>query len=438
MSNPVDIVIAYSNLETIVDTVTIKPTRVTKLTCINCLTEVEESFSLHDCGLCLTCCSCSICSYCSNIYSTTELCQLCYSCKKCCSCPTCASCGRAHDKTSMLCASCGAGKEITCGCCQGGKNIPRFKRPVDLERYKPIDISMLKINPNPRLISVELEVAGTRCNNKPLIETLKKWNCSIVNDGSVQDGFEINTHPAGGDYFINLVKSIGSAFVSSNANVDTRCGGHVHIDARDLDYAAMARVIRLFACVEIGLYNIIPYHRRTSNYCGISGRTYLNVIRNAELHMKESDNKRQVMLKYRNAILSNLYGYADKKSVKKSHTHKGGTGHVSRYRGFNLHSWMFRGTIEFRMPPGSVITNNITNWGLLLAHLVSISEKSSMDYIRELVKEIEIVLLKPVDPKNYSESSLLLLKSIAPNNEVKDWISERYNWYKNTNHDIES
>ena len=388
------------------------------------------------CQRCDQCCACILCITCgiSNI-GVSNICQLCQQCINCCRCALCRRCGAPHTVETMLCSSCGGGRSLTCRCCTNSSKLPKIKREVNLQRYAP-SLSELVMNPSPRLISVELEVAGITCNYTTLQQTLKKWYCSIVADGSLPgSGCEINTHPAGGDRFMQQIQEICTAFTDSGTYITVACGGHIHVDARDFDYLAIARLTRLYACCEPIFYQMIPDIRRRSRYAVPWATNYLNRIMQVEKKMSREVNTRKRMLLYRQAILTELYGFTDKKNVADAHKSK--SAHFSggiRYRAFNLQSWMYRGTVEFRFPPGSVIAFNVQSWGMLLANMVDIAAHMTMDEIMALTKAAQDELYT----KSETTEQLKLVKTLCPTTAIQDWITERMHWYKTVSHKLEA
>ena len=407
--------------------------------CCNC---GSNSTELHDtCHRCVNCCQCQLCDACGQSKPSCSLCQLCFHCADCCTCILCQHCARPHSHASMLCPQCHRGLHLSCKCCHTNARLNKVRAGVNLARYTPT-LEQLRQNHSPRLISVELEIAGLNCNNQVLQATLAHWHCSIVADGSLpSSGCEINTHPAGGDVFLEQIEAICTAFTQTNTRITPACGGHIHIDTRDYDYTAMARLVRLYACTENILYKMIPYNRRSSRYCVPWAINYLTGIRDVEKRMQKEVGARKRMLLYRQALLTKLYGFTDKKAVKAAHTNKtapvnGG----SRYRAFNLQSWMYRGTVEFRFPPGTVNALNCTSYAMLLANMIDVAFHNNMDEVMALVKDAETEIYENSKDTFYPPSTKQreLLLSLAPTPAIQEWIIERINWYKDSSHQLEA
>lgn len=412
------------------------------LICPSCLSETTTP---HACGTCLQCCTCELCSGCFNVI-VEEQCTACNLCQGCCKCYACSRCGAAHTHKTALCTSCGGGVSGAngCGCCihQSGRSAERllFKQPVNLDKYKATLVEHLQKNPSTRLIAAELEICGIHGNATALATYLKSWGCSVVGDGSLPSGgFEINTHPASGDFFLAQISDICQGLKLSKAWVDQRAGAHTHIDAHDLGYLGISRVMRLVACLEPAFFMLIPEARRKSQYCGFYTPKYLQAIHNADALTAEfPPNDRRRIVKYRDAITQTLYGSTGMATVQDARTSKGGG---NRYRAVNLHSWFYRGTLEFRMPPGTIYESNIVNWGLMLANIVEIGATYEHRKLLDVTREVEQAITKngmyitnwSLFSPRITEMSIELLKTLAPNLVVKDWITERVKLMKQNN-----
>lgn len=343
-------------------------------------------------------------------------------------------CHAVHSRIDDLCQYCGGGIN-TCGCCRHrntdeGENL-RIEADVNLLRYVE---GPSTINKSPRLLAAEIEVCGLKkkAGGTEVKKMVKGWHGAIVGDGSLPSGgFEINTHPASYDFWVHQVNDICSALKEAKAWVDQRAGCHTHVDCRDLDYLKLAGVLRLIACAEAGFYALINRDRATGeNFCQFWSLNYLQKLRAAEGTFRHDMDERKVTLLYRKYILHALYGYSDKKRI---HDASRGKGNGPRYRGVNLHSFLHRGTIEFRMPNGTIYPENIINWGMLLANTIDVGAGRSMEEIKEICKPVEQKVFEvPGLPARWTDcskailtASIDLVKGLAPTDVVLDWIKER-------------
>lgn len=403
--------------------------------CFSCNSACEV---LHDCGNCPTCCLCMICQKC-NTLAKLALCSVCYCCVTCCTCYSCARCHSTVASKDHLCKYCGGGLQNICGCCRhlGQRNSRgnyRKSHDVNLLRYVAIAEEDRRINPSPRLISAEMETCGINYNELTKVDNaLSSWHCGVVGDGTLPEGgFEINTHPAGGDYWVDLITDVCRALSYAKGWVNERAGCHMHVDCRDYQYLDLAKALRILGCVEAGLYAMIPAQRSHSeSYCQYWCNNYLKALRSAEDRIKPDTDERKTSLYYRAAILRAFYGHSGKEHVNSVARSKG---HMGRYRGVNLHSFLYRGTIEFRMPPGMVLPDNIINWGMLLANILDVAKHRSMAEIVAMTTDMEKKTLPTIGlkwrelNKDIIKSSVELLGNFAPTPAIADWIIERVKW----------
>jgi putative amidoligase enzyme len=316
---------------------------------------------------------------------------------------------------------------------------------INLLRYSSNDVKHLTQSSLTRLLSAEIELCGFKRLNKDsfnnLHSVLTAWNCTVVRDGSLSaGGVEINTHPASGDFWLDQIHNIMSVAQAAGTWVDCTAGCHIHVNCLDFDYLALARLLRILACVEAGLYSIIPSGRADNRYCKFWAMHYLSAIRRAEDNL--TGDMKQYSLIYRRHILNSFYGFTSKTEISRAKRNKGND---ARYRGINLHSYLHRGTMEFRMPPGTIYSDNIINWGLILGAITEYAKNSDMDNVKQVCKEVEqAIFANNIYNSTYFDltasflkQSFTLLLSFAPTIIVADWLTERRKWAKNINHNSE-
>jgi len=309
------------------------------------------------------------CYKCSrNTFSMAKFCFNCEYCRKCCVCTT-----------------------------------PKFFHSK-LEFYSPTS-AQKKLNKSPRFISAEIEVARITKNKKLVEDIVRKWNGSIVYDGTLpkNSGFEINTAPAGGDLYVKQVNQICDKLAKAGATINNQCGLHVHIDARDYNYNDLARLIKIYAAIEPALFFMVPAARRNSIYslkCGDALEHAIKANKLPHIQLKEK-------------IITAIYGEPDSVSYRKE---KRGAGHgTGRYYALNLHSWFYRGTIECRLFEGTLDKNEIIGWGVLWANILDFALHSSDDEVsRAMNKE-----------KSYES----LIHIIKDNEELRIFVDARYDMY---------
>lgn len=343
-----------------------------------------DYLSCEGCAQCDSCCGCETCERCGD--RASDLCNDCADCRNCCRCVRCDSCeGRASDRCSR-CYRCDS-----CGCSCAGQ-MPRFGRSRAPTFHEP-GLREARANRSRRFVSAEIEVARVNRDNG-VSTAVKDWGGAIVDDGSLGSyGFEINTAPAGGDLYIKQVTEICDALRESGGTVDGRCGTHVHVDARDLKYLEMRRLLQLYASFEDVFFGMVPESRRDSQYCQPCGDDYMGALKSPVYTAAEPRHRYKAL---RKSLVTDLYGdeesYVDPyaatpqrrrrrpgerpvltltdRALRSRAERKRDKYHDARYRALNVHSWYYRGTVECRILNGTVDAETIVCWGMLWARMV--------------------------------------------------------------------
>ena len=263
-----------------------------------------------------------------------------------------------------------------------------------------------KKNASQRFISVEIEVASTvNRSNAKTYEAVKALGGGIVHDGSLPcDGFEINTPPAQGDVFVEQITQICDALKQDGAKVTQSCGLHVHVDSRDMGFYDLRKLAFLYQKLEPALFSIVAPSRKLNHYCVPCGDKLVANLKNPGSFKQ---NKEQLCL--------NVYGRApDMTRIKRSKYDN------ARYSALNLHSYLYRGSIENRVFNGTTNATKIINWGILNAAMIDFACEAS---------ETEITAL--------TTNPLQTLMLVAPDNEIKEWIVNRVRKFNNGQEDID-
>jgi hypothetical protein len=264
-----------------------------------------------------------------------------------------------------------------------------------------------KVNPSRRFIAVEVEVAKSAWNSRQEIDPeIRAWpGAALVSDGSLPEGgYEINTAPSSGDFFVQKVQSLCAALGRASASVTRECGLHVHVDARRMTYRAMRRLVRLYEVVEPAMFDMVPGSRKNNRYCR---RVRDGYSKNLSGHMATARAKAEVVSAVYAVDLDSTWG-------KESFAHRSKSKYdEARYGAMNLHSWFYRGTVEFRLAAGTTNATKIVNWALLCASLLDWAEKHTDEDLASL----------PSD-------SLEALLAVAPTREVREWVKARYAMFR--------
>lgn len=328
--------------------------------------------------------------HCDNCGDYSE--DKCSFCNTCLDCHSCRECGECGDTTTSLCVECHP-NPVCSGCCSCGAPIEFFTNETN---FFPAPSNERKINASKRFVAVEIEVAKIE-DSKSTVRAVQKWEGSIVQDGSLPEtGFEINTSPASGDLYIKQVTQICNALEEGGAKVTASCGLHVHVDARDMTYYDIRRLVWIYAEIESALFDMVPPSRQNSSYCTPCGHKYLRTIAKGKLPHKE--NKKNVT--------KAVYGTDITKGLRDD-KYNG-----ARYSALNLHSWFYRGTIECRLFNGTINAEKIICWGMLWARIADFAAQATDDETRTFVEQ----------PLTGYEK---LLQLVANCPKVKSFIEER-------------
>jgi hypothetical protein len=305
--------------------------------------------------------------------------------------------------------------DSSCGCCsqEGRCDESLFgMNEVNLARYYSVsDVTPI------RRVAAEIEICGflrpISHYSKLIRHTFKSWHAGAVTDGSLPaQGIEINTHPANGEYYRAQVTDIMTVLAKAGGVVTAQAGCHIHVDCRDCGWTELARILVLIAFIEKELFLLVPLQRRTNATCIPWSSNYISSISEVYNGLYGSETASL----YRDAILNKLYGFTKHSQVNVAKTNKY---NQVRYRAVNVHSYLHRGTLELRLPPGTVHPINIINWGRLWSAIIEYALAHSM-------KEI-------VDCTRQEHSTLDLLNIIAKEQDLLDWIIERRTWASNPN-----
>lgn len=238
----------------------------------------------------------------------------------------------------------------------------------------------------------------------------RRWGISVVSDGSLPSGgFEIPLAPAGGDLWLDEVSEVCAELRRVGASVSRSCGLHIHCDARDFKWADIRRLMRLYAHVEPALFHMVPLSRATGSYSVPCASEYKRIAdgKPKEARVNTLDSLYGYSLKENQTADSqtwlNRNGYTKANGYRPSdiadclnRRHRGLAARLAsvkqnkyasaRYNACNLHSWVYRGTVELRLPSGTVLPERIQNWGLLWASVVEFALVAPDNRVRHLVE----------------------------------------------------
>ena len=339
----------------------LRPRFVTVEGCESCHGYFADTDICHHCNNCNYCCECQSCASCTEIRSSESICHHCNNCNYCCECRTCDDCGEIYTQVCGDCDNC----PDCCSC--SSRDLPAFiNRPMRFWAGEAV-----AENPSTRMLGVEIETSEVE-DTADLKKTLNQWSASVVSDGSIS-GVEIVTSPASGDRWLAMVDGICTSLKQASADVDSDCGLHVHIDARDFTVDDVKAFLTIYIAIEDALFAMVPPSRRTNTYCVPCGSKFQAILDGT-------------------SVEEVVYGKYWSESQKKSKS--GGY----RYNALNLHSWFYHGTMECRLHPGSTKANKIKAWGVLWALILDAAKDrvkpqgNPYEALCEIAKRSELAL----------------------------------------------
>ncbi len=387
------------------------------------------------------------CFYCEGceMRHTDRYNSQCENCSGCTETHDCSYCGSCCEYTSdSVCSDCDRCEGCECECTR--TNIRFVENPLRFWGAKTTPTFPWK-----RHVACEIELAEG--GGSAVDRVVAKWSASVRTDASVNDGCEINTAPAFGAEFEAQLRELGTAMDATGCDTDHRCGGHIHVDARDLSYSARARMSLAWGLLEETFYSFIPSDRRRNRYCTPRAGQIMEVFTGWERDFTASVWKERFLLlavnktgevpmpynatdggghatekdlavetrKYNRAIkCGRPYVSKRTKSAKVTTRRERGTGEAiggDRYFGFNVRAMFSHGTIEFRFPNGSASGDYFTRWGAILAAFVSWAKDC---------KHTDLLTLGCMTESQQRDWLLALL----PTEDQREWFRREYNEYK--------
>jgi hypothetical protein len=128
-----------------------------------------------------------------------------------------------------------------------------------------------------------------------------------------------------------------ACLVRAGASTDPAAGIHVHIDGTDLDAKQVGAIGRFWVKYEDSIYRMASSGWNTIRPNALNNYAKLLDVQRAKKLMKANTKEALKEAWYGE---NNFYTNPNPEQVH---------GHSSRYCGLNLHSWFYRGTIEFRV-----------------------------------------------------------------------------------------
>lgn len=316
-----------------------------------------------------------------------ESCTTCHRCDQCrCSCRVCGTCGTRTPttSTSRWCKRCNC-----CRRCDRCRKMPHFSPPTAYIGTR----SSKFINTLPRALGIELEIGEW---GRLADYSMHYATYTTAHDWSVKPSErEMVLHPLAGDNFLRAMCELSIGLVKSHAKVNNTCALHVHVSGGDLSYWELRRILRVYSKIEAEIYDylILPHRRdvpSVTHYCQMMTRQHVtcercqrfdeqyprqrrplpnlfDVLAEMDTAKSNSELKAHFLKMLYNLPMPGQPNPAVKDPTRMAtllNTRKGGRYEWARYVGLNLHAWLYRGTIEWRMKEATTTIDDLICWPL--------------------------------------------------------------------------
>lgn len=353
-------------------------------TCTTCNAKCVSICENCNLGTCC-CCTCFTCVMCNYRRPDTDRCQF-------CSNRHCRQCVRG----TFYCSRCFVhhARTIRCTDCRNCRSCCRCNRPGNAIKVWPVtNASERKHFKNTRLVGIEWEYNISN-GDRSIKAWIQKWGAGLHSDGSC--GLEIVTPPIAGDHISNCLTELGQAFTNDCASIDNRCGLHVHVDARDLAWQDIRKLVKLYSKYEPFLYLLGGQWRGMAQYTKQIGPVYLQAI-------EETD--------WKAAIMGAAWQVNPLESREVNRNVRPGKKADGRYVGLNLCPWLAGRfgdgrkkdtTVEFRLHRNCTpnMTWRVIGWAQLCAQMVEYAAGATEAEIDKLPKSAARALAEIVAPQS--------------------------------------
>lgn len=379
--------------------------------------------------------------------------------------PVCKTCRHfILSNKKHFCQACGECNSICV--CKKRAGIGTFKVPHAKDAC--IGNSSMFIG-SKRAIGLELELSdwgSWRVREKESYSLDEHTHYTIDHDGSVRPSqLEAVFKPLAGDQqIINGLNLIARKVWDCNCTVNETCGYHVHVDARDFSWADIQKLMFFWFKLENdnSLWKLAGrgpttfsdkwtswWNNRTTKKISTNLKTFkaqiIKMLYNVDTesykdHLVKIKQSEDYMYTYNRTVAYNKIHdkktplpkpadyIFDLKEHKRLKANRGWNRAVkSRYLNLNIHSWLFRGTVEYRLGAGTVNTDDIRLWPLFCLWLTEAVSRTSLSIIiRECKKPDD--LIKTIIKYNGFPVSTIMGEKIYPlNHYLRDWIVSKTN-----------
>lgn len=221
------------------------------------------------------------------------------------------------------------------------------------------------------------------------IQTVTDWDTSasyknawkITGDGSLSyGGIELVSPPLDN---IDTLEKVFHILEEVGFYTDDQCGLHIHIDRTNVTSYKLWKLSQFMAQHgEDFILEVIPPERRDNDWCQKMSDTLKSVAYISDNLANLLDYNDTLMPFLKTAYYESVYPDLDDKYNQ------------ARYKGFNLHSYWYRGTVEFRYFPGCRDFETAAAYIELLTKMVYRIDLYDEFYVNNLRELISVLGLK--------------------------------------------
>lgn len=206
-----------------------------------------------------------------------------------------------------------------------------------------------------------------------------------------------------GDYGIEITKEFCKNLADAGIDSNKECGLHIHLGTtlRYIDYRKIMYVFKNFE--ESILYKMLPPSRKTGSWSLPFPLSFEEIER--------ITNEEKFLRAYYMDDASPIVRIKEKQKSGK-YPSSGNLGQQSRYLGLNLHSYLYRGTIEFRYHSGTVKEEKIINWLYILSIMLSYAQNNGFKKIKKEMQGNQLnFFMELIDRSKFSDNIKSELKA---------------------------
>jgi len=288
-----------------------------------------------------------------------------------------------------------------------------------------IDDATYELNPLRRHLGVEVELEdfGYRLQRYP--DGYVALDYTMVHDGSVVgSAMELVTNKMIGDRYMVAMAELIRDIKGGGGKANSSCGYHCHVDAADFGMDEIRRAIVLFKTIQMSLYGSLVDRSRAGSH----GMQYSAPLKCDTRLLMAMDTKGE----FSNWLHSWLYqatipsrdSYDDDTLYKqalrdidaafKKYKSTKYMNHARRMA-LNFHSWMMRGTLEFRLKEGTTDPKDLLFWPLWCGWFVELCKQMSNSEVNS------IIAIPKYDLLTLAERQV----AVGMPKAVQQWVTER-------------